>query len=410
MTTPYIESRPALVGAARALTPQIRACAEEIERERRLPSAIVDAMVEAGLFKMLVPRTLGWHEANAQTLLEVVEEVAAADASAGWCVAIAAVCGVIAGFLEHDVAWEMFGSDPRACLVGSGAPAARVLDGPPNNAIAAEAGYRVTGRWAFASGCTHATWLLGVCPVFDGGAPQMDANGNPEIRTFFFPVADCQIFDTWHVTGLRGSGSHDFAVTDAWVPRARSLPLEPVPPQIDGQLFAFAPGFPYTPGQTAQWANTTQVAFGAVCLGIARGALEAFSELARIKTPQGDKQVLRDTPAVQDQVGRAEATLQAARAYLLATACELWDAAGETGTTTVEQQVGLHLATTHAAALATLVVDSVWSLAGTSSIVAGSAFDHRFRDLHTVTQNKGFSPQTYALAGKLFLGVDPRSA
>jgi alkylation response protein AidB-like acyl-CoA dehydrogenase len=394
-------TRTDLLEVARDLAPSIRASADQIERDRRLPDALADAMADAGLFKMLVPRALGGSEADPETLLVVVEEVARADASAGWSVAVGAVCGVVAGFLREDVASEMF-ADPRACLVGSGAPAPPAPDRPPDRGVAVDGGFRITGRWAFSSGCRHATWLLGVSAV-DAEASREHANGSSPKRTFFFPVAECQIADTWHVTGLRGTGSHEFAVVDVFVPKARSLPCSPVSPSHSGPLYAFAPGIGGD-GRTAQWANTTIVAFAAVGLGIARGVLDAFMDLAGAKA-RGNV-LLRDNPVVQAQIGQAEAMLRAARAYLTETTRDLWRAAQENGGTSREQQTLLRLAGSHAAVLAAQSVDIVWSIAGASAIFTSSPLERRFRDVHTLTQNIAVSSVHYGGAGQLFLGVD----
>jgi alkylation response protein AidB-like acyl-CoA dehydrogenase len=398
------------IASAKALVPLLRSYSDQIEQDRCLPPPVVDALVDARIFKLLVPRSLGGGEADPLTLMKVVEALSSGDGSAGWCVAVASVCGVVGAFLEEDAAREMFAGDRHACLVGSGVAANTSGERGPNRAVETGDGFEVTGRWSFTSGCRHATWLLGVCPVFDGDTPRLEANSEPEMIVVFFPVSDCEIHDTWHVTGLRGTGSHSFSVDHAWVPRSRSLRPGASVAREPGQLYSFAPGIPFAPGfglnpnPSVAWANTTRVAFAAVSLGIARGAIDAFVPLAMAKTPHAAREPLCDQPGVQEQLGRAESTLRAARAYLEMTTREIWDAAAQNGTTTLAEQLQLQLAASHAVELATQVVDIIWKLAGTSAIVEGSAFDRRFRDIHTLTQNRAITSHAFGSAGKLLLG------
>ena len=199
--------------------------------------------MEAGLFKMLVPQSLGGSETDPETFCHVIEELSRVDASTGWSVFVPACVGLAAGSFPEDVAWEIFGKEPNACVAGSGVPASNPFQRSPDRAIAVEGGYRVTGRWSFTSGCMHATWLMGSSDIYDGDNPRIDGNGKAENRAMYFPISTCQIIDTWRVTGLRGSGSHDFAVTDVFVPHEHSLPRStPVRPLHSGALYAFAAG------------------------------------------------------------------------------------------------------------------------------------------------------------------------
>lgn len=206
----------ALLDAARALVPRVRACADENERERQLPQSLADALAAAGLFKLTVPRALGGAEAHPETVVRVIETLAAADGSAGWSAGIAAQCGIASGFFGAEAARAVYGDPPAfVALVTFRAGRAQAVDG----------GYRVTGRWSFASGCRHATWLGGGAIIYDWEQPRLGADGQPESRFFFFTAVACEIFDTWHVTGLRGTGSHEFAVADAFA-RLAILPSD----------------------------------------------------------------------------------------------------------------------------------------------------------------------------------------
>ena len=201
---------------ARAVVPLIRACREEIERERRIPEAVLRAAREAGLYRLLVPRALGGAEVDLQTLLDVIEAIADADGSAGWNLATASFGTLVALALPPEGIERIFGHGPDVIFAGSAGV------GQGATAVPVPGGYRVTGRWRYGSGCVGADWLTGGCRVVDGdgGAPRLRPDGQPEVRRAYFPPEQCQILDTWHVAGLRGTGSHDWAVEDVFVPDA----------------------------------------------------------------------------------------------------------------------------------------------------------------------------------------------
>ena len=390
----------ALLAAARSLRPLIEASADEIERERQLPGPLVEAMAAAGLFTMLVPRELGGGQVDPETCLRVIEEVARGDGSAGWCLNVGAVVGLAAGSLREDAADEIWGRDPRAFVAGSavGSGTASVVDG----------GYRVSGRWSFASGCQHATWLMGIASVLEGAAPRLGPNGQPESRVTFLPKSACRILDTWDVAGLRGTGSHDFVTEDVFVPREHTHPRSyAVPLRVGAPLYAFGAGVIPVAGAASStsspWVGLTSSGMAAVTLGIARGALDVFVELAAVKTPTRRDVVLRDDPIVQARFGRAEAKLRAARAFFYETVSDVWRAVQETGAGTGEGHVMIRLASVHAAETAAEVVDTLWKLAGTSAIVNGSPLDRRLRDVQVAGQNVSINPMHITTAGRMLL-------
>jgi alkylation response protein AidB-like acyl-CoA dehydrogenase len=247
---------------------------------------------------------------------------------------------------------------------------------------------------------------MGASTVYEGEQPKIDGNGKPEVQQLFFPIADCQIIDTWRVTGLRGSGSHDFAVTDVFVPHEYALPRNtPVRPWHPGALYAFATSAIPSPAY-APWPGVASIGFASVCLGIARGALDAFVELAAAKSLAGGKGKVRDNAVVQDQVGRAEATLRAARAYLYETIGEVWENVFKSGACTSKEHSLLRLAATHATTLSVQVVDTTWNAAGASAIFVGNPIERRFRDIHVAAQNIAIRTEYYVTAGQMFLGID----
>src|SRR5438445_2508327 len=295
-----------LLDAVRAIAPRIRAAADRIEHDRRVPLELVRALTEAGVFRMCVPRTCGGSEVEPATMIGVLEAIAEADGSAGWSAMIGTTSGVAAAYLPADAAREIYG---RADVVTGGVFA------PQGRAVVVDGGYRVTGRWPFASGCEHCAWLMGGSVVVENGAARQLPSGMPDSRLMLFPASDARIIDTWTVSGLRGTGSHDIAVDDLFVPASRSLSLITDRPRERGPLYAF-PVF-----------GLLALGIAAVALGIARRALDELVALAGAKTPTGSRRLLAERPVIQAEVARAEATLGAARAILAETVGGAWQAA-----------------------------------------------------------------------------------
>jgi alkylation response protein AidB-like acyl-CoA dehydrogenase len=377
------------VEAARALGPAVRAAAARVEQDRRLPPELVAALAEAGLFRLCVPRALGGLEADPGTLVETLATLAEADGSTAWCVMIGATTGVLAAWVSDDVAREVWG--PAGAVTG-GAFA------PQGRAVAVDGGWRVTGRWAFASGCQHCAWLTGGSVLMDGDRPRLLPSGAPDARLMLFPAAEVEVIDTWTVSGLRGTGSHDIAVADAFVPAARSVSLVTDRPRATGPLYAF-PVF-----------GLLALGIAAVGLGMARAALDELRRLAGVKTPALARRLLRDRPVVQVEVARAEAALGAARAFVLDAVGAAWETARARGAMSLDERVRLRLAATGAAQAAARVVDAAYEAGGGTSIYATSPLQRCFRDVHALTQHTMVAPATLELAGRVLLGVETDAA
>src|ERR1700740_2899242 len=299
---------------AREIAPMLAAAADEIEERRELPERVVEALIERGFFRMLLPRSLGGAELDPLTYVQVLEEIAKADPSTAWCLGQNSGCSMTAPYLDPAVAREIFGP-PRGILAwGPELPGA-------GRSVAVEGGIRVTGRWGFATGSRHATWLGAHVPVFEpDGTPRMNPNGRQHVRTVLFPKSSAEIIDNWQVIGLRGTGSDSYRVKDLFVPEKytfwRDNPAERREP---GLLYRFTSGMIYAMG------------FSNVSLGIARGALEAFIELARDKIPRGARKTLRENNVIQSEVAQCEAKLRSARAFIHTTLREMWEEAEEKG-------------------------------------------------------------------------------
>jgi alkylation response protein AidB-like acyl-CoA dehydrogenase len=375
----------------RRLGPEIEAAADEIERRRELPESIVDALIERGLFRLLLPRSLGGAELPPADYVEVIEEVAKHDASTAWCLGQATGCTMTSAFLDPDVAGEIFGGERGIVAWGPPGPAeARTVSG----------GFRLTGTWSFASGSHHATWLgAHVAILGEDGTPRLRPDGGPIIRTLLFPKASAEFTDIWHVIGLRGTGSDSYRVTDLFVPEKYTVLREAEPkPRQPGLLYAFSSSNIYSSG------------FAGVALGIARSALNAFIGLARDKIPRGARTTLRDNNVVQSQVAQSEARLKAARAFLRSSLEQIWREIEKTRRLTLEHNTTIRLASTWAIHQSCEVVDTAYHAAGATAIFESNPFERRFRDIHTVIQQYQGRQAHFESVGQVLLGLSPGSA
>ncbi len=372
---------------ARDLMEMITAAGDETERLRRLPSALVDRLHEARLFRMLYPRSVGGDEVEPWLYVLAVEELARADGSVGWCVSIANSIGLFAPYLSPDAARRVFG-DPRATCAW----------GPPNDCqgIAVPGGYRVTGRWDFASGCRHASWMGAHGAVVEpDGSLRLNRFGRPTIRTWLFPAEQATLLDKWNPIGLRGTASESYSVKDLFVSEELTGTREdPTLRREPGKLYAF-------PQQTLY-----SVGIASVALGIARGMLEAFIELAQRKTPRGTGR-LADNAVIQAEIARCEAKLGAARGYLVDTVRDIYDRAEDVAPIGVPDRARARLAGSHAITNAAAVADWTYKAAGVDAIFPGSPFERRFRDIHTVTQQIQSRDAHYETVGQVLLGQPP---
>jgi indole-3-acetate monooxygenase len=368
--------------AADRLTPSILAERGAIEQYRSLPSDLSRAMREAGFFSLWLPKRFGGPELSVADLVRVVEAISRADGSAGWCSAIATSYSRLAGYLAEPAARDIF-REGASVLAGTLVPTglAEVVPG----------GYRVSGRWSFGSGIGHSDWVLGVCRVHAGDTPQAAADGSPELRLVIFPKAETEVLDTWHVSGLRGTGSHDFRVEDIFVPEARTMVWATPVPTAPGRLYAL-------PVMTV---FSTSVA--GVPLGVARAAIDSLMELAESKASVGSAQVLRDKPAIQAEIGRAEAILRSARAFLFEAIQALWDAGGEATLRNGRSSVS-PWRTRHVGGAGDR---HDVRAGGSASLYEGCRLARCWRDAHAAMQHLGLSSANYETAGRVMLGMDP---
>jgi alkylation response protein AidB-like acyl-CoA dehydrogenase len=378
-----------LIDRARDAVPVIAAAADEIEARSELPGHVVDALHERALFRALLPRDFGGDEIEPMTYVQMVEAIATADASTAWCIGQNSGCSMMAAYVRPEVAQQIWGSDPRAVLAWGAGPTgtAKIVDG----------GYLVTGRWEFASGGRHATWLGAHCRLAErDGTPRRTADGEVADRTVLFPKAAASMPPNWNTMGLRGTGSDAYSVENLFV-------AEDFSARRDTDEDRRHPGMLYKFSTTHMYAS----GFAGVALGVARGALDAFKHLAMQKTPWQTNRMLRDSPVAQAQVGLAEAKLGAARRFLLGTLQDCWDSVRQTGALTLDQRVAIRMASTFATHQAKEVVDMAYHEAGATAVFATNPFERRFRDVNTITQQVQARSAHFESVGAHMLGLRP---
>lgn len=366
------------------LLPELAARAAEMEEVRRLPADLAAKLAATGAFRMVTPKAFGGLELSPREIVEVTEAAARANASAGWCVMIAATTALNAAYMAPAHAREVY-SDPLTITGGVFAPMGRAVVEGEN--------YRVTGRWQWGSGSANCTWLCGGCTVWENGEMKRLSSGAPDTRMMVFPASEATLHDTWHVMGLKGTGSGDIEVKDILVPRGRSVSLVADKPREAGPLFKF-PAF-----------GLLALGVSSVALGNARGALDAFHALATVKKSQGSSKTLSERQTMQADFARCEAALRAARAYLFAEIDRVWTIARGEGDIPMEARADLRLACTHMTRSGADICRTLYDLGGGAALFEASDLQRRFRDAHAITQHIVTAPSTLELTGRILFGL-----
>ena len=349
-----------------------------IEVERRMPPEVLDALVDAGAFKLALPRDLGGSAAGLPTVLAAIEAIARADASAGWTVMIGITSSLMCGWLDDESNLEIFGPDDA---LASGVFA------PMGEAHAVAHGFRVSGQWPYASGCEHAQHRM-------VGALVKSDSGMPEMRCFVFKAEQTTIVDTWEVSGLRGTGSHDLLIEGAFVPTNRSFsliddPRRPIAPLLNVPVF-----------------GVLAAGIAAVSLGIAHSSIGALSMLASGKGAVPGRRGLGHRELVQVAVARAEAKRAAARAWLFETAQTAMMTAEDELPTPIAMRARLRNAACHAVRECADAVDLMYEAGGGASVYDRNPLQRHFRDVHVVTQHMMVAPAVQSVVGRVLLGIE----
>jgi alkylation response protein AidB-like acyl-CoA dehydrogenase len=374
-----------IVERARALAPLIAREADEIERTRRLTPAVTQALIENGLYRSLLPKSLGGIEASLETFMQMQEEVAKADASTAWCLGQCSVCAMTAAYLDPDAANEIFNVAPGILAWGAIKHEVQAVPG----------GYKANARWDFASGMRQASWLGAHVGVVEAdGTQRRRADGSPEIRTILFPIGSATLYDVWDVIGLRGTGTDSYSVDNLFIPeKFAALRDEPQARREQGPLYRLSTNMVFSMG------------FAATSVGVARATLDAAIDLSRAKTPQAQK-AMRDNNAVQGVIGRTEAQLRATRAYLYSTAAEVWRDLSQGMGITEAHRIALRIAATWSIHQSAAVVDTAYHLAGATAVFSRNKFERRFRDMHAIAQQIQGRDSHYEDVGKAILSAD----
>ena len=349
------------------------------ERERRVPQEVIQALHEAGLLRMLVPRSLGGLEVDPVTCARIIEEVSRFDSATGWTLQAANSGDWYCARLSDEGAKEIYahGADTVIALAVN----------PPMHATPVEGGYRVSGQNPLASNIHDADWLMTFIALPD-----------KTVRGVFIPTSEVTILDTWDSLGMRATDSNDVRVENVFVPVARSWLLQPV----------FEPG-PHFQGALYRYPGIGEGAFilPPVPLGLAMVALAEFQRLAQGKTPFMSATSLRERPVAQATLGRAEGLLRSARAFYYETLTQTWERTSAEQASTREEKGHLLLAAVQVVRSAVEAVDLVYGLAGTTGIYKRSPLERYFRDVHTLRHHGFVSESRYQTYGQVILGLNP---
>ena len=370
--------------SARRLAPLIRASADKIEASRELPRPLFEALADAGLFLMAVPREVGGNEIDLPVQVQVVEEIGKADASTAWAVNQGATFGSFAAYMQRDAARAIWTDTPRSVVSNTPAPTAQ--------AVVVPGGFRVTGRQGFSTGCRHASWVAAHAQIIENGEVRQ-RDGRPEIRYCFVPKVESLLHDTWHTRGMRGTGTHHFEIKNVFVPEDRTVVTTGAPRVSGGARYGIRQTLVFAAGD------------GAIALGVARSCLDAFFELAGAKAPRHLTGLLRDQPISQFTVGQAEASLRSGRAFLMEAVSDIWNEATQKGVVSIERRIAMRLAGTHAIRLAAQIIESIYSACGGSAIYEGNLIQRQFQDIHVITQHLQGRLSHYELVGRHQLGL-----
>ena len=369
---------------ADALLATIATRASDTEQQRRLPADLAAELAQAGLFRMLVPTSLGGAELDVATLFNRLEQLGRADAATGWCVMIGGTTALISAWLPMEHAREIW-FDPNVITGGVFAPMGRA---------AVEGGdYLVSGRWAWGSGSANCSWLLGGAVIMDGGEMLRLPSGAPDHRMMVMRRAEVELIDTWDALGMRGTGSGDLAAKDVRVPQSRSVSFITDTPREAGPLYRFAPF------------GLLALGIAAVASGNALGALDDLKALAVAKKGQGSSRSLAERGVVQADFAVAQADLDAARALVHAEIATAWDRVVAGDALELSVRARLRLAATRLTQVSARVAAKMHELAGGTSVYASHPLNRRFRDAHVATQHVMVAPPTLELAGRVMLGL-----
>lgn len=370
----------ALLRSLEDLSPFLRAAAPEADRLARLPKEVSSALVRHGLLRLWIPRRAAGLELSLAEALQVYEAAACIDGSVGWAVMIGSGGGLFAAYLSAEAAHAIY-SPADAVIAGSGAP-----DGVAERVAG---GYRVTGRWRYASGADYATTFTANCRITERGSPVLGSDGTPLIRAMAFDAAQVKVIPAWDTSGMRGTGSDDFEVHAAFVPEERSFSVFTDPPRETGTLYRLPFGV------------LTELPVACVALGIARHVLEAFESLARRKKAHG--QPMASDPFVQARFAESRAIWQLVKAGLDSLAARAWHVASAERTLSAHELADITVGCAVSVARLRAAVGELIAVSGMTGIQTGDEIGRAWRDLQAVAAHSSVSPRHLTGAGATLL-------
>ena len=376
------------LAVARQMADRVADVADDIDRERCLPEHLAADLAGQGLFRLLVPRSLGGAGLEFPDFLDIVETFAKSDASTAWCINQNNVFATNSVRLPEGTARQIW-SDPLA-VVSNGPPTAST------NANPAPGGYRVTGMWHFSSGIRHATWVAALAPTAGQAKEERPAVDYERGIVLLIPKDQVEIVDRWQVNGLRGTGSFSFRAADLFVPTERSYRVDDLP-RHDGALYLIPTVLMFAAG------------FARVALGVARAALDSAIDIARTKTPVMRTSPLLHSSTTQRRIGQAEAQLASSRAFLREAVSAVWEGAQDRGCLSADERIRLRLAATHAIRAGAQVVALTYDVAGSDGIFEFNPIQRRLQDSQVITQQIQGRMTHYDTAGAFFLGLEQGS-
>ena len=369
---------------ARALGPFLRERSDAIEEARTLPADVVERMRAAGVFRLAMPKAWGGPEMSTIEINEVIEEVSRANASAGWCIAIGNDSGFSTGFFEDAVARKLY---PHLDSVMAGSIT-------PGRAEYITGGYRITGQWPFASGIKHADVVMAACLVFENGAPLMDGN-SPRLQMMMTPASTIEVLDTWHTTGMRGTGSYDFRAANLFIPEEHSFKFGS-PTKRAGTLYSHPLNF--------------LTKFYGVPLGMARAAIDQFRETMQSKVELPSQRPYKNTSRVQTAIAEAEMLLGAAHSYAYFALERHWRRLDAREPLTEKDSIELALSRVNSAQAARQTIRSLYDAVGSAAIYAERGpFDRALRDIETLCQHFAVQRRVLENVGALMLKAEAPS-
>lgn len=379
-----------VVAAAKEIGPLLRSNSEHADRDGRLPASSLDAMREAGLVRMYVPRSLGGLEVDPVSHALAQEELAQNDSAAAWVLQVASSSHWWCSRLPTQAVEEIYAAGPDEILA--------VSFGKPVDAVAVDGGYRLTGQRPFASFCPEASWMWLTAVIMEDDGPRT-VDGHPVTLCAFFPASDATIVETWDTLGMRGTSSHDISVTDLFVPEHRTfrIGIDHTPgPLYDGPLYTVAAMVSSLASQLCP-----------VTLGVTRAAIDEFVAAAQGKTPFNSQTTLRERPLAQTNLGKAEGLLRSARSFLFETIGSAWDHAVAGTVPSFEEKTEYLLAGIQTHTACVQAVDLLYATAGTTGIYKRNRLEQHFRDVQVLRQHGFLNESRYQSVGQVALGLEP---